>query len=129
MMIYKYLLIISVCCMLLMGCRETLPEGECSRLVHSVVLPVEQEKIEVWSEEVLSDGVIVRADTAIFWVDNERRIFTLNKRAVDITDTRSELPFVTPQLLAHINRNLVSIGKRRLNAQGSWKYFKWNKAQ
>lgn len=128
-MVYKYLFIISLCCCLLVGCKAPLPEGDYCRLVYSVVLPVEQENIEEWSEEALSDGVIVRADTAIFWVDDERHIFTLNKRAVDITDTRNDLPFVTPQLLAHINRNLVSIGKRRLNAQGSWKYFKWNQAQ
>lgn len=122
----KYILLSCLCCFLLVGCGTAEPEGNYCKLVYSVLLPTHKDKIDAWSEEVLADGVLVRADKAVFWVDTTNRVFALNQQGVDITDSQSGVTFATPMLLRQINNALAAAGKGRLNSQGGWKLFKWN---
>ena len=115
-----------VLCFLLTGCMNSEPDGAYCKLVYSVLHPVEKDTIDTWSEMELQDGVLVRADSAIFWVDWNSRIFTLNKKSVEITDAQSGIVSATPSLVRIVNTNLLSAGKRSLNSQGGWKFFKWN---
>ena len=122
----QYILMSFLCCFLLVGCGPAAPDGNYSKLVYSALLPTEKDKVDVWSEDVLANGVLVKADKAIFWVDASSRVFALNKQGIAITDSQSGVTGATPQLLQNINRALAAAGKKRLNAQGGWKLFKWN---
>jgi hypothetical protein len=115
-----------LCCFLLAGCGPSAPDGNYSKLVYSALLPTEKDKVDVWSEDVLDNGVLVKADQGIFWVDASSRVFALNKEGIAITDSQSGVTDATPELLKNINRALAAAGKNRLNAQGGWKLFKWN---
>ena len=122
----QYILVSCLCCILLSGCGPAAPDGNYCKLVYSVLLPTPKDKVDVWSEEFLANGVLVKADQAIFWVDADNRVFALNKQGIAITDSQSGVAGATPQLLRHVNSALVAAGKHRLNAQGGWKMFKWN---
>lgn len=126
MLRFQYILIGSLCCILLGGCGNTAPDGDYSKLVYSILLPTQKDKVDVWSQEALGNGVLVKADQAIFWVDGDNHVFALNKRGVAITDSQSGVASATPQLLSRINNALAAAGKDRLNTQGGWKLFKWN---
>lgn len=122
----QYILLCCLCCILLSGCGNNVPDGNYSKLVYSVLLPTQKDKIDVWSEERLANGVLVKADNAIFWVDDDSHIFALNRPAVAITDAQSGVTSANLQLVRQINNALAAVGKGMLNTQGGWKLFKWN---
>ncbi|MEZ6852948.1 hypothetical protein [Halodesulfovibrio aestuarii] len=122
----QYILISFLCCMLLAGCGDSAPDGAYSKLVYSIVLPTQRDKLDVWSEESVGDGVLVKADQAIFWVDADNHIFALNQQGVAITDAQSGVTYAPSHLLKQINNALVAAGKHMLNSQGGWHMFKWN---
>ncbi|WP_139296837.1 hypothetical protein [Halodesulfovibrio marinisediminis] len=90
------------------------------------MLPNQKDKVDVWSEDKLVDGVLVRADSGLFWVDAENHIFALNRKGVSMIDAQSGVSFAPVQLLRKVNDALIASGKGTLSSQGSWKLFKWN---
>ena len=111
----------------LTGCMSSEPDGEYCKLVYYVVHPSHKDDINKWSELHLQDGVLVKADKARFWIDWSSRVFALNRKGLEITDSQSGVYGATPDLLRVVDRNLVASGRRSLSAQGGWKFFKWNK--
>lgn len=122
----KVLLLVAVLVVFISGCGSSEPEQAYCKHVYSILKPVAKDKVDKWSELHLDDGVLVRADAALFWVDAQSRIFALNSKGRKITDAQSGVPIASSNLLRNVNANLRAVGKRSLNAQGGWKFFKWN---
>ena len=129
MRIIHFFVVVLMCSVILAGCQNSEPEGAYCKLVYSVLLPTERSKIDKWAEVQLNKGVLVQADKAVFWIDEESRVFALNKDGVKITDSQSGTAHATPELLRSVNRSLMAAGKRSIHTQGGWKYFQWNKRQ
>ncbi|OBQ46685.1 hypothetical protein SP90_11215 [Halodesulfovibrio spirochaetisodalis] len=122
----KYVLLYCICCLLLTGCMNNEPDGTFSKVVYSTLSSKHKDNVKAWSEDIFSDGALVKADKAFFWVDSEYRVVALNRRALAMADPQSGVSSATPQLLSVINRSLAASGKKSLSSQGGWKHFKWN---
>ncbi|MCG8529336.1 MAG: hypothetical protein MI749_01600 [Desulfovibrionales bacterium] len=123
----QILIMSAIACILLGGCGTSEPDQAFCKHVYSILKPTAKDNVDKWSELVLDDGVLVRADTALFWVDSRRRIFALNSKGRAITDAQSGISTASSVLVKNINSNLRAAGKNSLNSQGGWKFFKWNK--